>query len=88
MGRVLMELMKAREEYNRLLEMERTAAPEYVDVITHLIIAQQKRLEILRRELEQEVERLKRENRMLREGQSYWHWKAWAERTWLRRLDL
>lgn len=57
MVQLMMELAKEREKYNRLLEMERTADPEYVDVIAHLILAQQKRLELLRRELEQEMER-------------------------------
>lgn len=56
-SKLIQELMIEREKYNRLLEMERQADPEYVDVIAHLILAQQKRLELLRRELEQEMER-------------------------------
>jgi len=39
------------------------------------------------RELEREVERLKKENRLLREAEEYWRWKAWAERIGERRLD-
>ena len=59
MGRskLIQELMIERQKYNRLLEMERTADPEYVDVIAYQIKAQEKRLELLRRELEQEMER-------------------------------
>lgn len=39
------------------------------------------------KELEREVERLRRENRLLREAEEYWRWKAWAERIGERRLD-
>ena len=51
-----MELIKEREKYNRLREMERVVAPEYVDVIAYKILASEKRLELLRKELEQEME--------------------------------
>lgn len=58
MGRskLIQELMIERQKYNRLLEMERTAAPEYVDVIAYLIKASEKRLELLRKELDAEME--------------------------------
>lgn len=46
------ELAEARREYCRLLEAERHADPAYVDVIVLQILAQTKRLEALRKELE------------------------------------
>lgn len=46
------ELAEARREYMRLLEAERHADPVYVDVIVLQILAQTKRLEALRKELE------------------------------------
>lgn len=60
MGRnkLILELMKEREKYNRLREMERTAEPEYIDVIAHWILASEKRLELLRKELEAEMEKV------------------------------
>jgi len=55
-NQLIMELIKEREKYNRLREMERVVAPEYVDVIAYKILASEKRLELLKKELEQEME--------------------------------
>ena len=49
---ILQELAEARREYCRLLEAEKHADPVYVDVVVLQIMAQTKRLEALRRELE------------------------------------
>ena len=58
MGRnqLIFELMKEREKYKRLREMERHVHPDYVDVLAYKILASEKRLEALRRELAREME--------------------------------
>ena len=58
MGGIERELIEARQEYNRLLQMERVADPAYVDVIAYQIKAQEKRLELLRKELAAEMEKV------------------------------
>lgn len=46
------ELAEARQEYCRLLEVEKYADPAYLDVIIYQIKAQELRLAALKRELE------------------------------------